>query len=710
MTADGTHAAWPASRLEEALEALARLHRLPTRGGENGERGRGSESSPETDGRTVGVQEAAARLGVEAQRVGVAHADLSRFLRSSAPALVELPGGTGPHFLPICGRRGRDILVVGQDLSVYPFRTETLCSMLRQPLVENLATGVERLLEHASVPAGRRLKVRAALLEGQLRSLPIGGCWLLRASDAEALSARARRDRLLAPVALVAGAHAAQHILLVLSWWVLGTGLLQGRSDAGWLLAWALLLLSMIPFRALEQWSLGWVAARLGVVMRQQLLERILHLQLDVVRRQGAGQLLGRVMEAEALESLVLSGGHVGLVAGVELLIAVPVLLAGAGGALHAALLGSWVIVSLLMSRRYWRLRREWAAARLAITEQLVESMVGYRTRLAQEEPARWHGGEDRALADYAALAKPMDRSAVWLKALLPRGWLIAGLAGLAPALVSGQATVGSVAVAVGGVLLAYRALWKAVRGLSDLVDANIAWSRVAPILHGTDRAASDVSRAPLGGAPLPSGESVLVQARGLAFRYPSRSMPVLQGCDLRIRGGDRIVLEGTSGAGKSTLAALLAALRVPDSGLLLLGGLDRYTLGSTAWRRRVVTAPQFHENHVLTGTFAYNVLMGRRWPPEPEDLAAAEAVCCKLGLGDLLKKMPAGLMQMIGDTGWQLSHGERSRLFMARALLQEPDLLIVDEGLGALDSETQAQCLDVLLEEARALILISHL
>ncbi len=70
----------------------------------------------------------------------------------------------------------------------------------------------------------------------------------------------------------------------------------------------------------------------------------------------------------------------------------------------------------------------------------------------------------------------------------------------------------------------------------------------------------------------------------------------------------------------------------------------------------------------------------------------------------------PAGLMQMIGDTGWQLSHGERSRLFMARALLQEPDLLIVDEGLGALDSETQAQCLDVLLEEARALILISHL
>jgi ATP-binding cassette, subfamily B, bacterial len=84
--------------------------------------------------------------------------------------------------------------------------------------------------------------------------------------------------------------------------------------------------------------------------------------------------------------------------------------------------------------------------------------------------------------------------------------------------------------------------------------------------------------------------------------------------------------------------------------------------------------------------------------------------VCIKLVLDDLLKRMPAGLMQMVGDVGWQLSHGERTRVYMPRALLQKPDLLILDEGLGAIDPLTREQCLKTLLDEAGAVILIAHL
>src|SRR5262249_49869531 len=197
--------------------------------------------------------------------------------------------------------------------------------------------------------------------------------------------------------------------------------------------------------------------------------------------------------------------------------------------------------------------------------------------------------------------------------------------------------------------------------------------------------------RGPIDGATLATARgadsyaqgALLVEAHDLTFRYREHGEPALRGCGLRIREGDRLLIEGESGGGKSTLASLLIGLRKPESGLLLLGGLDHPTIGAPGWRKRVASAPQFHENHVLTGTFAFNLLMGRAWPPNEKDIAEAEEVCRALGLGDLLERMPAGLLQMVGETGWQLSHGERSRLFMAPALLQRANLAILHQRFG---------------------------
>jgi ABC-type bacteriocin/lantibiotic exporter with double-glycine peptidase domain len=86
-----------------------------------------------------------------------------------------------------------------------------------------------------------------------------------------------------------------------------------------------------------------------------------------------------------------------------------------------------------------------------------------------------------------------------------------------------------------------------------------------------------------------------------------------------------------------------------------------------------------------------------------------AEAICRDLELGPLLSKMPNGIHQVVGETGWQLSHGERSRVFLARALLQQADVLILDESFAALDPETLKICLRVLLKQQRTVILIAH-
>jgi energy-coupling factor transporter ATP-binding protein EcfA2 len=204
-------------------------------------------------------------------------------------------------------------------------------------------------------------------------------------------------------------------------------------------------------------------------------------------------------------------------------------------------------------------------------------------------------------------------------------------------------------------------------------------------------RSPAGESGAPSAPAPLPAP---LIDARRLSFRYPDRAAPVLSEVGLRLYPGEHLLLEGRSGGGKSTLGKLLAGLRVPQSGLLLLVGLDRQTLGAEGWRRRVLMVPQFHENHVLMGTFAFNLLMGRGWPPQPSDLEEAQQVCQALGLGPLIERMPAGLQQWVGETGWQLSHGERDRLYMARALLQGAEVLILDESFAALDPHSVQQTL----------------
>ncbi|HJS74695.1 MAG TPA: ATP-binding cassette domain-containing protein, partial [Vicinamibacteria bacterium] len=242
----------------------------------------------------------------------------------------------------------------------------------------------------------------------------------------------------------------------------------------------------------------------------------------------------------------------------------------------------------------------------------------------------------------------------------------------------------------LGGAILAARALAKLADGFSDLVDAAIAWKRVQPLFQAAAQDRSIVDSAPA------SNGQPLVRARDLSFTYPHRQRAVLNAIAFDVARGDRVLLTSPSGGGKSTLVSLVNGLRRPSGGTLLRDG-------------RVATAPQFHENHVFTESFAFNLVMARRWPPSGGDLKEAEALCRALGLGALLEKMPGGMNQMVGDTGWQLSHGEKSRLYLARALFQGSDLVVLDESFAALDPENLLQALETARERAPTLLVVAH-
>jgi len=704
--------AWPASRLNEALEALARRANLSPRAVEL--------LSPPAELRQQGdealgqwLRLAADHLGLEAEPTEIPYGEVEPLLRQVGPALLRLPGDGEPCVLALLSGGRRRVSVLGPDLMVHRLRRAEVCAALCRDLEASLAAQVDRLLVEAGVPARRQARARAAILYEWLGSTPIGGGWLLGLPAGSSLWHQARQAHLPSRLLAFVSGHAVQYLLWLLAWWMIGQGALQGRLDPSWLLAWALLLVTLVPFRLLATWSQGRLAIGAGGLLKQRLLYGALRLAPEEMRHQGAGQLLGRVLEAEAVEALALSGGLLGLMAGMELLIAATVMHAGAGGGRHALLLPAWVAVALLLGWRYFQQRRHWTGERLTLTHDLVEGLVGHRTRLAQEGRERWHDGEDQALARYLERTAAMDRTAAWLIAIVPRGWLFLGLLGLAPAFVTGHGSPAALAIGLGGMLLAYRALHKLATGMWHLAGAAIDWEQVAPLFKAAARpesgGAPSFALTSVSGAGRSDGAPTMLEAHEVVFRYRDRGAPVLQGCNLRIRSGDRLLLEGPSGSGKSTLASLLSGLRVPESGLLLLRGLDRQTIGPEAWRRRVVAAPQFHDNHVLTETFAFNLLMGRRWPPQSEDVEAAENICRELGLDDLLIRMPAGLWQLVGETGWQLSHGERSRLYMARALLQGADVIVLDESFAALDPETLQRCLRCVLQRAATMLVIAH-
>jgi ATP-binding cassette subfamily B protein len=706
--------AWPAARLGDALQSLAFASDLGPR----------AVPAPSAPGASLDdpaalaawIEQAASYLGVEAEPVHAAYGEAPAMLAGAAPAIMRLPGAGPPRFLALAGRAGRRVVLLRPDGSFGRVDAETLADLLCGDRGDKVRPEVERTLDLMGVGGRRREVLGRALLREWLGTVPLGNVWTLRLPPGASPLRQAAEAGLPRRALAVVAARLATTALLGLAWWTIGQGLLEGRLDRGWLIAWALLTLTAIPTSLWGAWAAGLFAIDAGAWLKRRLLAGALSLEPEEVRHEGAGGFLGRVIESGAVESLALGAGLAGVSSAISFALACALLAKGAGGALHVALLAAWSALGVALVARFYRRRRAWTDARLALTSDLVERMAGHRTRLAQQTPERWHEGEDEALAVYINRGEALDRNFVALASILPRGWTLLGLLGLAPAFVSGATSPGSVALSLGGVLLAGDALQGLVGGLASLSAAAIAWRRVGPLFWAVTREAP--APPPTAPAPPPAPAAAtggppprreLMEAREIVFRHGERGAPVLRGVSLRVRAGDRLLLEGPSGGGKSTLGSLLAGLRSPESGLLLLGGLDRRSLGTAAWRRRVATTPQFHENHVLQSTFSFNLLMGRRWAPAGADLAEAEAVCHELGLGDLLARMPSGLEQTVGETGWQLSHGERSRLYIARSLLQGAEVLLFDESFGALDPEMLDRALRSVLARAPTLLVIAH-
>jgi ATP-binding cassette subfamily B protein len=697
--------AWPEARIGDAMRALAHACGLAPR--DAAVPSVAAPVRPDPAWLEHAVTIFADWLGIEAEPTAAALIEAGDLVSRAAPMIVRLPRG---GVLAIARARGSRVAILGPDHRVHRVEVRDVSRSLVD-LPERADPAVEAVLAAARVPPRRTERARSALLAERMAGVRLEGCWMLRAAAGCSFRAEIARAHLPRRAAWLLVAHTADIAFAVSSWWALGEGALQGRVVPGWLAAWVLFLLTSIPLHASATRAQGLLAVDLGVLLDRRLLAGALRVDRDKARTEGTGQLLGRVLESEAVHKLASGGAVAGVLAAVELLVAACVLGLGAAAGLELPLLSACMVAAIVLGLQLHRRQAAWTDVRLALTHDTIERMVGHRTRVTQGRTEELHQEEDHALGAVLAHGRKMDGLAVALAAVVPRAWLVASLVALVPAFASpGRSTV-AIGIALGGAMIAYRALGRATRGVQGLAGALVAWRRVRPLFEAAAETHAVASPhigvdAAAPGSPL---RGTLIDARDLVFRHRYRTEPLLRGVTIRIEEGDRVLLEGPSGSGKSTLAAILAGLREPQSGRLSLGGLDWRSLGSWVWRGRVVAVSQFHENHVLGASLAFNLLMGRRWPPTQADLRDAEVTCQELGLGDLLARMPAGLAQMVGETGWQLSHGERSRIYLARALLQEPDVVVLDESFAALDPATLRRAASCVLRRARTLVVVAH-
>ncbi|MFC2119397.1 ABC transporter ATP-binding protein, partial [Bacteroidota bacterium] len=196
------------------------------------------------------------------------------------------------------------------------------------------------------------------------------------------------------------------------------------------------------------------------------------------------------------------------------------------------------------------------------------------------------------------------------------------------------------------------------------------------------------------------------IDFKNLCFSYPSRpDEEVLKDINLNISENQHIALVGASGAGKSTFASLLLQLHKPSSGKILFDGKDSQTFSLTSIRSQLALVPQ--DIYLFGGSIRENIAYGKPSASEEEILEAAE----NANALEFINKFPENLDTIVGERGTQLSGGQRQRIAIARAVLKNPKILILDEATSSLDSESERLVQDALekLMKGRTSIVIAH-
>ncbi len=479
--------------------------------------------------------------------------------------------------------------------------------------------------------------------------------------------------------------------------WILGLGMVVLTSLAVLIAMWG-------------RWQATRITKRLQVSFRRRLFEHAVHLPLDRVQAIKSGGVASILREdAGGVGELVFSLIYNPWRAITQVIITLAILAAVEWTMLVGALLAVPVI---WVTHRTWigRIRpiyRDVRGSRTAIDGHSTEVFGGMRIVRGFN---RWQGESQRFVGENHYMVR-QEILAWWWSRSVEIAWaLLIPVASTAVLVyggwrvISGELTPGDVIMFVTYVVMLLGPL-EALAGSATQVQNNLsALDKTLDLLDepeefGGRREGLELHRAAVRGA---------ISLEGVTFAYPSKSgnaEPVIVDLSLDIRPGESIALVGPSGAGKTTLCNLIARFYDPDHGVIRFDGHDLREVSVDAYRRLLGIVEQ--DVFLFDGTIAQNIAYARRDATMQQIRDAAE----RANAHEFIVETERGYDTLIGERGVRLSGGQKQRLAIARAILADPALLILDEATSNLDSRSEALIQRSLRElmKDRTSIVIAH-
>ncbi len=462
-------------------------------------------------------------------------------------------------------------------------------------------------------------------------------------------------------------------------------------------------LVAQWGFSAMRTWYIQVFGQRILYDLRNKILDKLLKSRISYYRDKQTGDLVSRVINDTSIVNEVFVSGMLGSIG--ELLSLIGIITAMFILNIRLTIVALSIIPLMIAIAKYFggRMRRAYRETRekIAKVSSIVEESV------SGIEAIKAYGKESEAEREFERASRETVRAFMKVAIYMGLFWPIMNLStiiSVAAVLVYGSYLVVQGATSI-GVVAAFIQYVQRFRGpinnVVTLYDSlQSALASLERIYEVIDEAEKEEEKNILNVKKL-KGK---IEYRDVWFEYVPGN-PVIKGVNIVINPGETIALVGHTGAGKTTLVNLLMRFYDPTKGSILIDGLDIKNISRYSLRSRIAYVPQ--ETYLFPGTIMDNIKVVKPGATDEEVIS----VCKELGIHEFLEGLPQGYQTDAGEAGKRLSTGEKQLIAIARAMLRNPDIVILDEALSSVDPTTEAIVRKAMrrLMRGRTAIIIAH-